>query len=283
MTTPRVTTAPAPWWRHIFRRPLAAVSAAPAPRGPAPTIRLENLTLGYDRHPAIHHLNLTIPAGELLAIVGPNGAGKSTLLKALAGELQPLGGAVHLPGRPASVAYLPQQSEIDTDFPITVFDLVALGLWREVGAFGAIGSIEADRVRAALARVGLAGFERRTIGSLSGGQFQRARFARLSLQDAPVLLLDEPFSAIDSRTTQDLLRLVVDWHCDGRTVVAVLHDLEQVRRHFPACLLVAREPIAFGATDAVLTRENLRAARHRSEAFDDHAPVCHRDPAEARS
>jgi zinc/manganese transport system ATP-binding protein len=242
-------------------------------------IRLENLTLGYDRHPAVHHLNLSIGPGELLAVVGPNGAGKSTLLKALAGELAPLGGHVHLAGGPTAIAYLPQQSEIDTDFPISVFDMVALGLWREAGAFGHFGPEATARVREAIATVGLAGFEQRVIGSLSGGQFQRARFARLLLQDAPVVLLDEPFAAIDTRTTEDLMRIVLDWHCVGRTVVVVLHDLEQVRRHFPTCLLIAREPIAYGDTPTVLTRDNLRAARRRSEAFDDHAPVCHRDPA----
>jgi len=243
-------------------------------------IRLDNLTLGYDRHPAVHHLDLTIPAGELLAVVGPNGAGKSTLLKALAGELAPLGGRIQMPGRRGDIAYLPQTSGMDKDFPISVFDMVALGLWREAGAFGHLGPAATRRVRQAIATVGLTGFEQRVIGSLSGGQFQRARFARLLLQDAPVVLLDEPFAAIDSRSTEDLLRIVLDWHCGGRTVVVVLHDLEQVRRHFPACLLIARETVAWGPTEEVLTRDNLRAARRRSEAFDEHAPVCHRDPAE---
>ncbi|MDY0011618.1 MAG: ABC transporter ATP-binding protein [Rhodocyclaceae bacterium] len=242
-------------------------------------IRLENLTLGYERHPAVHHLNLTITKGDLVAVVGPNGAGKSTLLKGLAGEIPPLGGHIHMgiEGR-HGVAYLPQKSEIDTDFPLSVFDLVALGLWRETGPFGRLGSAGADRIRQALAAVGLEGFERRPIGTLSGGQFQRARFARLLLQDAPIVLLDEPFAAIDTRTTEDLMRLVLDWHCNGRTVLAVLHDLEEVRRHFPTCLLVAREPIAFGDTARVLSRDNLKAARRRSEVFDDHAPVCRRDP-----
>lgn len=243
-------------------------------------IRLENLTLGYDRHPAVHHLNLTIPPGELLAIVGPNGAGKSTLLKALAGELPPLGGTIHLPQGRGALAYLPQSSGMDKDFPISVFDMVALGLWQASGAFGHYSQAMADRVKEAIATVGLAGFEARVIGTLSGGQFQRARFARLLLQDAPVLLLDEPFAAIDSRTTEDLMRIILDWHCVGRTVVVVLHDLEQVRRHFPTCLLIAREPIAWGDTPTVLTRDNLRLARRHSEAFDDHAPVCQRDPAE---
>ena len=241
-------------------------------------IRLENLTLGYDRHPAVHHLDLAIPDGELLAIVGPNGAGKSTLLKALTGELIPLGGRIRMPAGRGSIAYLPQQSGMDKDFPISVFDMVALGLWQEAGAFGHQGAAAARRVRQAIATVGLTGFEQRVIGSLSGGQFQRARFARLLLQDAPVVLLDEPFAAIDTRSTEDLMRIVLDWHCVGRTVVAVLHDLEQVRRHFPTCLLIAREPVAWGPTAEVLNPENLRIAQHRSEAFDDHAPVCQRDP-----
>lgn len=243
-------------------------------------IRLENLTLGYDRHPAVHHLDLDIPAGELLAVVGPNGAGKSTLLKALAGELAPLGGQVRRPPGRGEVAYLPQRSGIDKDFPISVWDMVALGLWRQAGAFGHLGTEARERVREAIAAVGLGGFERRVVGSLSGGQFQRARFARLLLQEAPVMLLDEPFTAIDSRTTEDLMRVILDWHCVGRTVVAVLHDLDLVRRHFPTCLLIAREPVAYGHTPAVLTRDNLRTARQRCEAFDDHAPVCQRDPAE---
>jgi zinc/manganese transport system ATP-binding protein len=243
-------------------------------------IRLENLTLGYDRHPAVHHLDLTIPQGELMAIVGPNGAGKSTLLKALAGELAPLGGRIQMSWRRGDIAYLPQKSGMDKDFPISVFDMVALGLWREAGAFGHLGEAASHRVREAIATVGLAGFELRVIGSLSGGQFQRARFARLLLQDAPVVLLDEPFAAIDTRSTEDLMRLVLDWHCVGRTVLVVLHDLEQVRRHFPSCLLIAREPIAYGDTAEVLSRDNLRTARRRSEVFDDHAPVCQREPVE---
>jgi len=237
-------------------------------------IRLHNLTLGYDRHPAVHHLSLSIPDGDLVAIVGPNGAGKSTLLKGLTGELQPIEGSISLGRSP--VAYLPQQATLDTDFPISVFELVSMGLWRRTGPFGGLSRADKDAVHAALAAVGMDDFAARPIGALSGGQLQRTRFARLLLQDAPVMLLDEPFAAIDSRTTEDLMRLVIDWHCNGRTVIAVLHDFNEVRRHFPTCLLVAREPIAFGPTDTVLTRENLRRARRRSESFDEHAPVCHR-------
>jgi zinc/manganese transport system ATP-binding protein len=124
--------------------------------------------------------------------------------------------------------------------------------------------------------VGLTGFEGRPIGSLSGGQLQRARFARLLLQDAPLILLDEPYSAIDHKTASDLAALITRWHGEGRTVIAVLHDLEHVRGHYPEALLLAREPIARGPTAQVLSAENLFRARQRAEAFDDAAPVCDR-------
>ena len=241
----------------------------------APLIRIENLTLGYDRHPAVHHLSGDIAAGALVAVIGPNGAGKSTLLKGLAGELRPIGGRILMPGvHPRALAYLPQRGEIDHGFPVSVFDVVAMGLWREVGAFGGLSRAQRQRVHDALAAVGMAGFEARLIGSLSGGQLQRARFARLILQDAPLILLDEPFAAIDTRTVDDLIALILGWHREGRTVLTVVHDLEQVRRHFPTCLLLSREPVAFGPTAQVLTTELLARARHLSEAFNDDAPEC---------
>ena len=241
-----------------------------------PLIRFDDLTLGYDRHPAVHHLSAEIPVGALVAVIGPNGAGKSTLLKGLAGELRPLGGHIEMAALPpGGLAYLPQRGEIDASFPLSVFDMVAMGLWHEIGAFGSLGRARRERVRQALATVGLSGFEARTIGSLSGGQLQRARFARLILQDAPLILLDEPFAAIDSRTVDDLVRLILGWHAEGRTVLTVVHDHEQVRRHFPTALLLSREPVAFGPTPQVLTPELLARARRLSEAFDEHAPECH--------
>jgi zinc/manganese transport system ATP-binding protein len=112
------------------------------------------------------------------------------------------------------------------------------------------------------------------VATLSGGQMQRALFARLLLQDAAVILLDEPFTAIDAKTTADLLDVVRRWHGEARTVVAVLHDMELVRRVFPDTLLIAREPIAWGATAAVLRPENLLGARRMMEAHDPHATVC---------
>ncbi|HEV7257156.1 MAG TPA: zinc ABC transporter ATP-binding protein AztA [Bosea sp. (in: a-proteobacteria)] len=241
-------------------------------------IRLQDLTLGYDRHPAVHHLSGEIAAGSLTAIVGPNGAGKSTLLKGIAGALAPLGGDVSVT-RGKRLAYLPQSAELDRSFPIHVYDLVAMGLWNSAGIFGRIGRGSAAKVEAAIAAVGLSGFERRPIGALSGGQMQRALFARLLLQDADIILLDEPFTAIDARTTADLLELVQRWHGESRTVVAVLHDIETVRRAFPHTLLLAREPVAWGETAEVLTPANLLRARRMVEAFDSHAAPCERDAA----
>jgi zinc/manganese transport system ATP-binding protein len=243
-----------------------------------PAIRLANLTLGYDRHPAVHHLSGDIAQGSLTAIVGPNGAGKSTLLKGIAGALSPLDGGVTL-SKGKRLAYLPQSADLDRSFPIHVYDLVAMGLWGQAGIFGRIGLGAKSKVEAAIAAVGLTGFERRPIGALSGGQMQRALFARLLLQDADIILLDEPFTAIDARTTADLLALVQRWHGENRTVVAVLHDIETVRRAFPQTLLLARETVAWGETANVLTADNLLKARRMVEAFDSHAPACEREAA----
>jgi len=243
-------------------------------------LQFDDVTLGYDRHPAVHHLSGKVDAGELLAVVGPNGAGKSTLFKGVVGLLAPLTGRIELHGlRRADIAYLPQAADIDRSFPISLYDLVAMGLWRATGLFGSIGRNERHKVEHAIAAVGLTGFEERPIGTLSVGQMQRALFARLLLQDARVLVLDEPFNAVDSKTIADLVVLVQRWHGEHRTVIAALHDLELVRDHFPQTLLLAREPVAWGVTRDVLTADNLLKARRMCEAFDDDAEACRVDAA----
>jgi zinc/manganese transport system ATP-binding protein len=238
-------------------------------------IRLRDVTIAYDRHPAVHHLDGTFSAGSLTAVTGPNGAGKSTLLKAVMGELPLASGAIERDALSSTdIGYLPQAAEIDRRFPLTVVDTVLLGAWRQAGAFSAISTASAAEARRALSAVGLEGFARRHIGSLSAGQFQRVLFARLLLQDAKVILLDEPFTAIDARTSRDLLAIVQSWHQDGRTVIAVLHDFEQVRAHFPETLLLAREAIAWGPTEATMTAANLLRARAISEQWDEDAAIC---------
>jgi zinc/manganese transport system ATP-binding protein len=240
----------------------------PLPRGSE--IELDDLTVAYNRMPAVHHLSGRFKPGSLTAIVGPNGAGKSSLLKALIGLLQPSEGRISL-GRlpPRKIAYLPQQTEIDRGFPITVSDTVAIGLWRRIGVTGAVTMPMRRRLAEALQIVGLEGLDARPIGMLSVGQLQRVLFARLVLQDAPTVLLDEPFAGVDERTTADLLEVVRQWHAEGRTVLAVLHDLGLVRGHFPDCLLLAREPVAWGPTPLVLTAENLSRALRLSEGWGE--------------
>jgi zinc/manganese transport system ATP-binding protein len=238
-------------------------------------VTLQDLTVAYERHPAIHHISGSFAQGSLTAIVGPNGAGKSTLIKTIIGLLSPAQGKVTLNGmKAADAAFLPQSTTIDDSFPISVMDVVLMGLWRKVGAFRSIGRKERKIALDALALVGLAEFEGRNFGSLSAGQRQRVLFARLVAADSPLILLDEPFTALDARTTLDLLRLVQSWHEQGRTVIAVLHDFEQVRRFFPDSLLLARELIAWGPTETVLTADNLKKARAMSEAWDEDAEIC---------
>jgi zinc/manganese transport system ATP-binding protein len=240
-----------------------------------PAILLSNLTVAYRGHPAVHHLSGEFAPGSLTAVVGPNGAGKTSLLAAIMGRIRPAEGRVSFDGASRDgIAWLPQQAEIDRSFPIRVFDLVALGHWGRLGCFRGIAAPQRDAVGDALEAVGLGGFQRRTIAELSAGQFQRVLFARVLLQDAPVILLDEPFNAIDARTTADLLAVVARWHAEARTVIAVLHDLEQVRLHFDRTLLMARRCVAWGPTAEVLHAENLFRARQMAEAWDEDAPVC---------
>ncbi|HEX2353829.1 MAG TPA: ATP-binding cassette domain-containing protein, partial [Xanthobacteraceae bacterium] len=146
-------------------------------------LRFRNLTLGYDRHPAVHHLDGTVESGALVAVVGPNGAGKSTLFKGIVGVLKPLAGRIERGDpNPQHIAYLPQAAEIDRTFPINVYDMVAMGLWRRAGSFGGIDRKARASIEEAIAAVGLSGFENRAIATLSGGQMQRMLFARLLLQ-----------------------------------------------------------------------------------------------------
>ena len=205
----------------------------------------------YGRQLALEAVSGEFAPGSLTAVVGANGAGKSTLLAAIAGTVRLAGGAVDRPA-PERLAYLPQLAAVDTLYPLTVAELIALGGWREFGAFRAPGSEMRLRAAAAAATVGLTEQLGRRIGELSVGELQRALFARLILQDAPVILLDEPFAAVDAQTTSVLLDRIVEWHQEGRTVIAVLHDLGLVRAHFPATMVLARRCLAWGPTEAAL-------------------------------
>lgn len=240
-------------------------------------VSVDNLTVSYRQHPALHHISGQFAPGSLTAVIGPNGSGKSTLLKSIMGLLKPAGGRVRVDTLPKRIAYLPQMTEIDRSFPLQVRDCVLLGCWSALGAWGGVNAEMLARADAAIHAVGLEGFEQRTVGSLSSGQFQRVLFARLMVQNADLILLDEPFNAMDSRTTAALLALVKQWHAQGRTVIAVLHDDAQVRQHFEQAVLLARELVAWGDTADVLTEPNLQRARALAEAWDDNADICRTD------
>jgi zinc/manganese transport system ATP-binding protein len=224
-----------------------------------PTIAIGDVTLSYDRQVALSGLSGSFAPGSLTAIAGPNGAGKTTLLRALAGLHAPDTG--HITGTAGQIALLPQASQLDRSFPISCRDMVALGHWPRLGAFRGQTPAMRGAVSEALEAVGLTELASRPVGSLSSGQFQRALFARLIVQDAPILLLDEPFTAVDERTGADLLNLLLGWNKAGRTVIAVLHDLQLIQRAFPQTLLLAGVPVAWGATAAVLTPANLHRAK----------------------
>jgi zinc/manganese transport system ATP-binding protein len=236
-------------------------------------ITFRDLTLGYNSHPAVHHLSGTVRTGSLTALVGANGSGKSTLLKGIVGVLKPMSGTRTV-SKDSRIAYLPQQSELDRTFPARVVDLVSMGLWPRRGLLGRYSKEDRRAVSEALLAVGLGGFETRPIDTLSGGQLQRALFARVLVQDADIILLDEPFNAIDAKTVGDLIGVIKRWHGDKLTVMVVVHDLDLVRQHFPETLLLARGPIAWGETKDALRPENLLRARRFDEAWHDDAPWC---------
>jgi zinc/manganese transport system ATP-binding protein len=229
-------------------------------------IRLDGVSLMQGRTVAVERVNAAFGPG-LSAVAGPNGAGKTTLLRAMAG-LHPLA-AGHISGMPpaSEVALLPQLGGLDRRFPITARELVTFGAWADTGPFSRLSAAGTARVDAAMARMGLTGLGHRMIAALSAGQFQRVLFARLIVQDAPVILLDEPFTAVDAATEADILDLLAEWRDQGRTVIAVLHDREMILRHFPTTLLLAREAVAFGPSAEVLSDANRHTARLLSEGW----------------
>jgi len=236
---------------------------------------LDNLSLGYERRPAVSSLTGRFASGSLTAVVGPNGSGKSTLLMALAGHLKPLTGAIDLGGVQASqIAYLPQAHGLDLKFPLRILDLISLGFIGRRGLFGGLDRKDRERLAAAIAAVGLQGLEQRPIGAVSGGQLQRALFARVLVQDARLVLLDEPFNGIDARTAEDLGELMAGWPAQGRIVIAVLHDLDLARRLCPNTLVLAREKIAWGPSDEALVQDSLARANRLAETWrEDDEPV----------
>ena len=221
----------------------------------------DQATLGYGKVPVLKNLNGRLYAGEVLAVIGPNGGGKSTFLKAIIHQELVLKGHLVRPKlRSQNIAVLPQIVEVDRSFPITVEHFVQTGLWQQTGLSGRMGRTERQYCLQVLDQVGIADLRNRPIGNLSGGQFQRMRFARLLLQQAQLILLDEPFTGIDESTVQILARLMTELNQNGAAMVAVLHDQQWVAKLFTQTCLLAGRQIAWGATTEVLNEDNWQQA-----------------------
>lgn len=230
-----------------------------------PAIEVHDLTVAYGDKPALWDIDLTVPAGVLMAVVGPNGAGKTTLIKSMLGLIRPVAGRVLVNGRSysprsQSVAYVPQRGSVDWDFPTTVRDVVTMGTYGRLGWFRRPGVKERSDAMEALNRVGLADFASRQISQLSGGQQQRTFLARALVQDAPVYLMDEPFQGVDAVTERAIVELLRDLRNRGRTVLVVHHDLQTVPEYFDWVTLLNVRKVASGPVSEVFTPANLRAA-----------------------
>ncbi len=226
---------------------------------------IRGLTVSYDQKPAVFSVDATIRPGQMTAIVGPNGAGKSTLLKAALGIVKPLSGQITSLGRPLAqemhrIAYVPQRASVDWDFPVRVIDVVQMGLYREIGLLKRLSGGQKSKAMACLARVGMEDFAKRQIGQLSGGQQQRVFLARALAQDADLYLLDEPFAGVDAATEKAIIEVLKSLRAEGRTVVAVHHDLSTVPEYFDDVLLLNVRKIAEGPVAEVFTDAALEAA-----------------------
>lgn len=223
-------------------------------------IELDHLVAGYDRLAITPVLCGTLVRGSMTAIVGANGCGKSTLLKTLAGFLPPVSGVLRWqPSRP-TIGWLAQRHALESQFPLTVQDVVCMGCWPRISLFRGLNRDARTRVAQGLERVGLTGMARETIDTLSGGQFQRMLFARVWVQNAPLVMLDEPFTGIDEITSQVLMEQIVDMHREGQTILAVLHDSERVARYFPQTLRLGEKAAQWGATEQSLTTAEVCSA-----------------------
>jgi len=226
-------------------------------------LAVRGMTVSYGQKPAVFSVDMTVEAGAMTAIIGPNGAGKSTLLKAALGIIQPLSGQVTVFGRSVEnqrrrIAYVPQRASVDWDFPTRVYDVVLMGLYRELGLLGRVREKHRQMVLDCLDRVGMADFCDRQIGQLSGGQQQRVFLARALAQNADLYLLDEPFAGVDAATEKAIIAVLHSLKSAGKTVVAVHHDLSTVRDYFDTVFLINTTRIAEGPVNTTFTSENLQ-------------------------
>jgi ABC-type Mn2+/Zn2+ transport system ATPase subunit len=240
----------------VFERP--AVIQIPQERAHPALIEARNLTVNYEGDDtALEDVSFRIDRGDQVAIIGPNGAGKSTLIKALLGLLRPSSGTFELNVPREHIGYVAQHEAVDWTFPVSVRDVVMMGCARRIGWFRPPKREHQHIVDQALARVGMTEYEHRQIGELSGGQRRRAFIARALAQDAEVLILDEPFSGVDSGAQADLMAVLDRLNRDGLTILLSTHDLDLTFGRFPKVLALKRTLIAYGEPQHVLTAETL--------------------------
>lgn len=230
---------------------------------PETAISVTDLTVAYRDRPVLWDIDLTVPAGLLMAVVGPNGAGKTTLLKAILGLIRPAAGQILIHGKSYAeqrgrVAYVPQRGSVDWDFPTSVLDVVMMGLFRELGWIRRPGRRERERALDALSQMGIRDLANRQISQLSGGQQQRTFLARALVQGADLYFMDEPFQGVDATTELAIVDLLRTLRSRGRTVVVVHHDLQTVPEYFDWVTLLNVRRIASGPVGEVFTNENLR-------------------------
>lgn len=229
------------------------------------TLRITDLGVHYGPRTVLTDVSFGVGAGEVVAVIGPNGAGKSSMFRAVVGLIRH-DGVVALGGHPChhrdhrlGLAYIPQDLSLDRDFPVSVRQVVAMGRRRFGRSIGRRRATDQESIREAIARVGLIGFEDRSIRELSGGEFQRTLLARALAQEASVLLLDEALSGVDQPRTQELLDLFHGLAADGMTLLVATHDLALARKRFDRVLAINGRLVADGPPATALSDTNLDA------------------------
>ena len=218
-------------------------------------IEIKNLTVAYGENIALENLNLDVETGSLMALVGPNGAGKSTLIKTILKFLKQITGEIKINGK--NLAYVPQSTSVDWDFPTTLFDVVEMGCYGRVGLFKRVNKEEKAKVLKAIEQVGMLEFKDRQISELSGGQQQRAFIARALVQEADIYLMDEPFQGVDSTTEKSIVDILKKLKSDGKTLLVVHHDLQTVPTYFESVTFINKTVIASGKVKEAFTQENI--------------------------
>lgn len=228
-------------------------------------LQVKGVTVAYDGRVALRDATFTVLEGERVAVVGPNGAGKSTLLKAIIGLIPVESGSVELFGcnpqrERVPIGYVPQREDVDLSFPVTVADVVMMGRIAHIGWFRRPSRRDQEAVWRALEQVGLADQANRPLGELSGGQIQRTFIARALVQDAPLLLMDEPFAGVDAATEEAILNLLDRLRDRRVTVLLATHDLTLAAERFDQVLLLNREIVAYGPPNQVICPSVLQRA-----------------------